>query len=997
MHRFVWAWPIFAVLMATSARADDTAGIDFFEKKVRPILVEHCYSCHSGAALKLKAGLRLDSRAAMLRGGDNGPAIVSEKPAESRLVRAIHYDDVELRMPPKGKLPAAAIADLTEWIQRGAAWPTEVASQQTVSAFDLAKRKSEHWAWRPIQAESPPTVRHATWPRSAVDRFILAKLEADHLKPAAAAAAHELLRRVYFDIIGLPPPADVARSFAADSSPVAFEQIVDRLLASPQFGERWARHWLDLVRYAETRGNEFDYHNPNAWQYRDYVIRALNADVPYNQFVTEHLAGDLLSQPRRNPGDRFNESILGTGGWFFGDQVHSPVDLRQDQADHLDTMIDVFSKTFLGLTVSCARCHDHKFDAISTKDYYALVGVFASTGYRQVRLDPGSREHAVAEQLRALEEKLSPAIRAELAAKLREAISRAREPLVLKVAGVIPAGARVVIDYADAPPADWRPDAHAFGAAPRKIGNLILGGARVRVNWRASAVVNPAWISLKASGQNDPGDLGKAWRAGRTIRTPTVTLASGRLYYLMRGKAFSYAAVQGHQMMEGPLHRNLVKPIDAGAELRWVEQDLRRYVGHQAHVEFTATSPDFAIAAVIEADEPPAVATPQSVEPDEFLPAVVRFAEGKCDSRSAAIVDALLAQATLNEGPALAEFGARRQEILSALPTTSQLAPAMLDGNGVDERVFIRGNPKNLGEPAPRRFLEALNGDRSLAGPGSGRLELARRVTDPAINPLISRVIVNRVWHHLFGRGIVASVDNFGALGDKPTHPELLDWLADDFVRHGWSIKQLIRSLVLSNTYRMASNGDAATETADPQNRLWHRAEIRRLEGEAIRDSILGVAGSLDSKMFGPPVPIHLTPFMEGRGRPGRSGPLDGAGRRSIYLEVRRNFLDPFLTTFDQPAPGNTVGRRSVSNVPAQALVLLNDPFVHEQAERWAMREMEIGGSTDERIERMYWTAFSRGPMKVEMETCRAFLGNRDAWAELAHALLNVKEFIYIR
>jgi hypothetical protein len=933
----------------------------------------------------------------MLRGGDSGPAIVPKKPSESRLLRAIRYDDVELRMPPKGKLPATAIADLTEWIQRGAPWPTETANQQTVSAFDLAKRKSEHWAWRPIQDATRPNVRDATWPRSAVDRFILARLEMQGLKPAAPATAHDLLRRVYFDIIGLPPPADVARAFTADPSPAAFEQIVDRLLASPQFGERWARHWIDLVRYAETRGNEFDYHNPNAWQYRDYVIRALNADVPYNQFVTEHLAGDLLPEPRRHPVDGFNESILGTGGWFFGDQVHSPVDLRQDQADHLDAMIDVFSKTFLGLTVSCARCHDHKFDAISTKDYYALLGVFESSGYRQVRFQTESRDGEVAERLWALEAKYAPAVRRELAAQLCDVTNRRPEALNLNPAPGIPAGALVLLDYAHGPPADWRPDGQAFGGAPRKIGDLILGSERVRVNARASAVVDPAWIGLKATGQNDPGDLGKAWRAGRTIRTPTSTLANGRLFYLMRGKGLAYAAVQGHQMIEGPLHRNLVKSIDVGAELRWFEHDLRRYAGHRAHLEFTAISPDFAIAAVIEADEPPAAPSPQTVEPDEILRAIQRFGDDKLDQRSATIIDALLARTTMDEGPALAEFHARRKEILGDLPPTSQLAPAMLDGNGVDERVFIRGNPKNLGEPAPRRLLEALSGDKPLPGPGSGRLELARQVTDPALNPLIGRVIVNRVWHHVFGRGIVASVDNFGVLGERPTHPELLDWLADNFVRHGWSIKQLIRSLVLSNTYRMASNADATAETADPQNRLWHRAEIRRLEGEPIRDSILCVAGSLDSKMFGPPVSIHLTPFMEGRGRPGRSGPLDGGGRRSIYLDVRRNFLDPLLTTFDQPAPGNTVGRRNVSNVPAQALVLLNDPFVHEQAERWAKRENEMGGSPAERIERMYWTAFARGPTNEEMESCRAFLGDRNSWTELAHALWNVKEFMYIR
>jgi Protein of unknown function (DUF1553)/Protein of unknown function (DUF1549)/Planctomycete cytochrome C len=982
-----------ALLAPVAARAGDVSGVEFFEKKIRPILAENCYSCHSADAAKLKAGLRLDSRADMLKGGDSGPAIVPNKPLDSRLVRAIGYDDVELRMPPKGKLPAAAIADISEWITRGASWPDDAADRPVVFTFDLAKRKAAHWAWQPIRSDSPPNVRDAAWPNSTVDRFILAKLESSGLRPAAAADSHDLLRRVYFDLIGLPPPADVARAFAADHSPLAYERIVDGLLASPQFGERWARHWLDLVRYAETRGNEFDYHNPNAWQYRDYVIRALNADVPYNAFVTEHLAGDLLPAPRRHPTHGFNESILGTGCWFFGDQVHSPVDLKQDEADHLDAMIDVFSKTFVGLTVSCARCHDHKFDAISTKDYYALLGVFESAGYRQVRFETEGREREVAARLRALEEKQTPDVRAVLAAKLRETLNCESVPLNLKVAPSIPAGARVILDYAEAPVQDWRPDGAGFGPAPRKVGDLMLGGDRVRIIARSAAIVDPVWITLKAAGQNDPGDLGKAQRAGRTIRTPAVILESGRQFYLVRGKGLAYAAVQGHQMIEGPLHRNLVQSIDAGADFRWIEHDLRRYRGHRAHMEFTATGPEFAVAAVIEADQPPAAPEPQAIAPDELLQAIRRFEDGESDARSAAIADALLSRESTAGQPALAEFRARRAELLRELPPSSHLAPAMFDGSSVDEHVFIRGNPKNLGERVPRRFLEAL-GNTPLPGPGSGRLELARQVTDPAVNPLIGRVFVNRVWHHLFGRGIVGSVDNFGVLGEPPTHPELLDWLANDFVRGGWSIKRLVRSLVLSSAYRMASAGERLANWADPQNKLWHRANIRRLDGESIRDAILAVSGSLDATMFGPPVPIHLTPFMEGRGRPGQSGPLDGAGRRSIYLEVRRNFLNPFLTTFDQPGPGNTVGRRSVSNVPAQALVLLNDPFVHEQAERWSRRE--TSGTAGERIERVYWSTFARAPTAAEKDACVAYVENHE-WSDLAHALWNVKDFIYVR
>jgi hypothetical protein len=338
----------------------------------------------------------------------------------------------------------------------------------------------------------------------------------------------------------------------------------------------------------------------------------------------------------------------------------------------------------------------------------------------------------------------------------------------------------------------------------------------------------------------------------------------------------------------------------------------------------------------------------------------------------------------------------------------SRIAPALWEGNGVDERVFVRGSPKSLGDAAPRRFLEALTGADRFAGSGSGRLEMARVVTDPACNPFLARVAVNRIWHHLFGRGIVASVDNFGVLGERPTHPELIDWLADDFVRRGWSQKALIRSLVLSRTYQLAARSDPAAETVDPQNLLLHRGNIRRLEGEAIRDSLLTASGRLDRTMYGPPVPIYLTAFMEGRGRPKDSGPLDGAGRRSIYLAVRRNFTDPLLTTFDMPPPASTAGRRTVSNVPAQALILMNDPFVHEQAERWGNSAFNTDGSVDDRISVMIRQLFGRKPSVDEIKECKEFLSaqagihgksvnDSRSWADLAHALVNSKEFVFLR
>ncbi|MEO1527120.1 MAG: DUF1549 domain-containing protein, partial [Planctomycetota bacterium] len=384
------------VAAAPPTRAEQ---LEFFEKDIRPLLAEHCYSCHSVNADRVEASLLLDSRQAHVRGGDSGAAIVPGNPDASLLIEAVRYESYE--MPPNGKLPDSEIAKLERWVEMGAPWPEEEApaAEAKLDRFDLQQRKAEFWLWQPVSESEPPRVENTTWPRTEIDRYVLARLEAAGLEPSRDADQSALLRRLYFDLIGLPPSADQVRAFLADDQDSAVERVVDDLLNSKHFGERWARHWLDLVRYAESRGHEFDNDTPNAFQYRDYVIRALNADVPYDQFVREHIAGDLLSQPRLNPTKGFNESILGTGFWFLGEWVHSPVDIRKDESDRFDNMIDVMSKTFLGVTVACARCHDHKFDAISTADYYSLSGFLQSSDYRQVRFESIEQNRRVASEL----------------------------------------------------------------------------------------------------------------------------------------------------------------------------------------------------------------------------------------------------------------------------------------------------------------------------------------------------------------------------------------------------------------------------------------------------------------------------------------------------------------------------------------------------------------------------------------------------------------------
>ncbi len=408
-HRFLLALALLACLPGFFRAAESTPtpeAAEFFEKKIRPVLIESCWKCHSAEAKKLKGGLRLDSRAGLLKGGDTGPSLVPEHPEKSKLIEAVGYKNADLLMPPKGMLAPAVIADLTKWVQMGAPWPgSETSTGDKKDAFDLAKRKREHWAWQPIRATPPPAVKNTTWARSPIDTFLLARLEQAKLAPARPAERRTWLRRITFDLTGLPPTVEESNAFLSDNREGACERVVDRLLAAPRFGERWGRHWLDLVRYGETRGHEFDPVLPNAYQYRDYVIRALNADVPYDQFVQEHIAGDLLPAPRLHPAEKFNESILGTGFWLLGEEVHSPVDIRQDQADRFDNRIDVMTKTFLGLTVSCARCHDHKFDAISSRDYYALFGFLESSNYRLARFDSREHNRAVARDMEALKDR----------------------------------------------------------------------------------------------------------------------------------------------------------------------------------------------------------------------------------------------------------------------------------------------------------------------------------------------------------------------------------------------------------------------------------------------------------------------------------------------------------------------------------------------------------------------------------------------------------------
>lgn len=1269
------------------ADAISSADREFFEKKIRPVLAEHCYKCHSGESKKLKAGLRVDGRALMLKGGDTGSAIEPGKPDKSLLIEAVSYKNVDMEMPPKGKLSDAAIADLTRWVEKGAPWPNDkgVTTKPDAGGFDIAKRKADHWSWQPVTDPSPPTVSNRSWPTSPIDNFILARLEARGYKPAVKADRRTLIRRTYFDIIGLPPTPAQVEAFVNDKSSNAFEKVVDELLASPHFGERWARHWMDLVRYAESRGHEFDYSAPNAHQYRDYLIRAFNSDVPYNQFVKEHIAGDLIAQPRMNAKDGFNESILATGFWWLGEWVHSPVDIRQDETDRFDNMVDVMSKSFLGLTVACARCHDHKFDAISQADYYSLQGFLQSSNYRQVRFESIEHNKKINDQLTKLRNESRPRIQRELATSMQPVLSRladylnaSREALQEKpTTATTPKPARggdvIFEDFEDGTYDGWTVTGTAFGDKPQTLqtiadyqgkingvdtyfvnshnirsgGDVGKGDAHIgtmsskpfkithnyvtmligggnhkdktsinlmigkrpakssvgpasnqmrqlvwdvrqfigktayikvidnhRAGWgnigfdhivftnkgnsknktrkQPQLVIDPLRIKTIASkhrldenalaawtkhllndanknandpmyawaryatgavkivsdvnielrpeqklenievvwdlrdenaefrqdgfnfkhvqpgdahfstdparaitgifdhaaarrdeiwknlrivdSENDAGKYGKWQRSGKTLRTPTFVLKHGVVRFLARGEADVYASVNSHRMINGPLHGRLISAIKSPGQYRWISHDLRRYIGHDLHIEFTPKSDDFSIAMVIEGDTSVIpldrgnallAQTLKVNRTNATLPTgYQRLFTGVAAALSADTIrknkdiDAAKLANWMVQNPDLFAMTAGSQskafvdsqsKLVSQIKSDSRTAMAIMDGSAANEYLLIRGSHKNPGKELPRRFLEAIDGpDQKYDMPGSGRLQLANRITDPR-NPYISRVIANRIWHHLFARGIVATVDDFGKLGIEPTHPQLLDHLATRFVRDGWSIKKSIKSIVMSSTYQMSSKPhDAKAEEMDPGNLLLHRARIRRLQSEPIRDSILAISGRLDRKLYGKPVGVYLTSFMEGRGRP-RSGPLDGSGRRSIYINLRRNFLPPMMLAFDMPVPFNAIGRRSVSNVPAQALIMMNDPFVIQQAEVWAKRVLSDGKltTTAKRINQLCQMAYARPATQQETVQFAKFIEQQAAahgatatdqrpWADLCHVIMNTKEFIFI-
>ena len=712
---------------ASAAAADDPAGIEFFEKNIRPVLVSKCYSCHSAKAKKLKGGLMLDSREAIRRGGESGHAVVPGNLDDSLLIESIRYEGLE--MPPKQQLSDAVIAKFEKWVTMGAPDPRGGKTNPAPRVIDFDEAR-KFWSFQSIRNPQPPKVADGSWATSDIDRFVLARLEAKGLKPVADADPRTLVRRVYFDLIGLPPTPEQLDEYVSDPSPAALAKLVDRLLESPQFGERWGRHWLDIVRYGESTGMERNYSYPHAWRYRDYVIASINADKSFNRFLTEQVAGDLL--PATSTSQR-HAQVIATGLLAIGTKSLNERNREKFAMDVVDDQIDVTTRAFLGLTGACARCHDHKFDPIPTKEYYALAGIFRSTTtYYGTGSNRGNRQQG--------------------------------QLLALTADGV-------------------RPVATSGGGGKNKAANKKAAAQLQNLRKRL--------VKLKKQSGDDPN----AKQAALIKRT------------------------------EAQMKR------------------LQRIVKQQ-----------------------------------------------KTDTKPAASVGK-------NVG----------------------LAMGVADGNPKDTQIRIRGNADERGETVPRGFLTiATIGDApTIDAAVSGRLELAKWMTHEN-NPLTARVAVNRAWQHLFGRGIVRTVNNFGKNGERPTHPELLDHLATQFVQNDWSVKRLIRSIVLSRSYQLGSQANAKAEEVDPENRLLWKANHRRLEAEAIRDAILAASGQLDPAPGDKSVVATIGDGDIGRSiQPARFA-VDSV-KRSVYLPIVRGAVPEALRVFDFPEPSIISAQRDVTTVPTPA------------------------------------------------------------------------------
>lgn len=1048
-------------------------GDAFFRQRVEPLLRERCFDCHAHDT-EISGGLALDVRSGWQQGGRSGPAVVPGDPEASLLLTAVRQGIDGQTMPPDAPLAPDEIATLVEWVRRGAPDPRELTTDQAWE--QVYTRRLDWWSLQPLRHGPAPAVSDSSWPRSVIDQHILARLEAERLNPAPPANRRVLIRRLAFVLNGLPPKPEDVTEFLADERPDAFERLVHRYLASPHFGERWARHWMDLVHYADTHGYEWDIPAKNAWRYRDYLVRAFNADLPYDRFILEQIAGDLIL-PRTDPVTGVNESLVATMALRMGERWHGDnAAAEPTTAFNLGDSVDTLSKTFLATTVGCARCHDHKLDAIAQADYYRIFGTLMSSRWGVRSIDTTDPNVAVIEELRQLKNRIRQQLAArwlaapqQLRAKL-EAIEQdeaatdsfpesfdelLRRPVSQAISAAIFAAERqrridanaahltLLADFtaADAATNGWRWEGLGMQNGLVQDGEPVIAdeGDQILVHLLPAG----RWSHVYSS------RLGGAVRSPELWRNPPLHFSVG----YGGGRKASH-----HLNVDRAIHSERVAYADRepGAWLSFTAGHFKRLAGlpdsspRRVYFECATKAfdnyfpprsgyPGFSLADEQDprswfgvtrvyahpADSPPrdelgrflgvldqAATTEElpALVADRIVTAIENWATQTCSADDVMVINEALTNRWLDNralaDPALAQLVSQYRQAEARLEPDRTIG-ALDDWNeAADATIFQRGDPAVRGAAVPRgtiRFLQELS--QLPPTTASGRLSLARSLVHPH-NPLTARVLVNRVWHHLFGAPLVRSPDDFGHLGDRPSHPELLDTLAKQFVEEGWSIKKLISRIVTSATWQQASEASPAAVASDPDNRLWHHWPAHRLEAEAIRDAMLAVAGRLNPDIGGPPTdPFRTT---EDAAKRLFSGPLDGNGRRSIYL--RMTLMEPprFLALFNQPSPQVTVGIRDRSTVPEQALALLNDPFVRAMADSWARKHHAASaGDLPRGIEALFEEGLGRPPtvdeqtglQAVAAASQAAFPQNSEcaAWQAVTHTILLMPEFSHVK
>ena len=989
---FVLAW-LAAVGTVAGAAEIDPADLEFFESKIRPVLVERCYACHGDDPRKIRGGLVLLDAEGLRTGGDSGAVIVPGSPEDSLLIEALHYEGLT-QMPPDGKLPASVIADFELWIRRGAPDPRSDAGQTVVAArtaetFDYGPGR-EHWAFRRIEDPDPPAVENEAWIRQPIDRFVLAGLEKQGLAPVAPADKRTLLRRATFDLVGLAPSEAEIEDFLADQSPDAFARVVDRLLASPHYGERWGRHWLDVARYADSNGLDENIAFPNAFRYRDYVVDSLNRDKPFNRFVHEQIAGDLM--PAETDAQRF-EQITATGFLMLGPKVLAEQDVDKMLIDIVDEQVNTVGRAFLALPVGCARCHDHKFDPIPTADYYAMAGVLRSTATMSDAAGMRWLERPLAPKDELAEYEAAQKLVAEAQEQVDELVEEQNDVLRRPRRAAL---AEYLLAAEEAYPS-WSDD-EAKQEQARETFRRVAGRRGLE------AAVLEEWVRAFYRYREGPPVEGDAPSPGAVFVIWNAYAATSPDRYAQVTEDLR-ALIASEKVLTAPLTRGLVR----GPAPKSLEEVAWRYGSLFATIEIAWEEHLMRLGLKDEDDLAPSDLTlPREQEELRWL------VYGSYGGYFCILCLDQEEEEKLYPPEALerlAELRAEVERLKKASPPAPPYAMAVDEAEIVDLPVHIRGSHLNLAEkPEPRGFLKVtdhLVPPPPVAAGASGRLELARWITHPE-HPLTARVIVNRVWHWHFGRGIVDTPSNFGAIGSEPTHPELLDWLARRFVESGWSLKNLHRDIMLSSTYRLSSDYDAANAAADEENRLLWRMNRRRLEVEPIRDALLQLSGRLDLTIGGRVEQYDATGYVFGEtGTLGRVDIYD-APRRSIYMPVVRTAIYNIFGGFDFGDASDSVGDRSETVVPRQALLMMNSPFVEEAALGFARQLLALEDkAAEERIDTAFVRAYGRPADPVEIADSLAFLeemrspGPADdaeiyAWTRLAHVILAASEFIYI-